>query len=385
MKRLSIALAAIGLSAGALAAIPAGTDPTEVMVPQLPGGFVIGVTGYYLQGAFTDGDLDYAVINTGTTSPFFSRFADVDPGYDWGWGINAGYIFPGTPYDVNVNYIHWSSSDTDHTIIPRAIAPAVQTVFITNPFNGIGTAINGSPITLTDARAEYTLNQVDLTAGEYVFLGCRTIMHPFMGLRWADLERKLRTHVFASNTVPVPTGTAITTFATGGFENIFERSDFDGIGPIFGVDASFYLAYGLGIVGHFDAAMLVGNTHTKTDQILINNMTINNAGVVTTRPAIFANFRGDSDRRIVPVIDAKLGGSYTFVFCNASNSDLTLEAGWQVSNYFNAIDRLTVIGAAVPLAGALPGQAMVQQFAIQKRETSSFGFQGPYINLTFHA
>jgi hypothetical protein len=369
MKRLSIALAAIGLSAGALAAIPAGTDPTEVMIPQLPGGFVIGVTGYYLEGAFTHGDLDYAVVNTGISSPFFSRFADVDPGFDWGWGINAGYIFPGTPYDVNVNYIHWSSRDTDLTLVPPlGTAPAV--LFITNPFNGIGFTIDTSPVTRTDARAEYTLNQVDLTAGEYVFLGCRTIMHPFMGLRWADLERKLRTHMFAQNTVTAATATGVTRFATGGFTDIFERSDFDGIGPIFGVDASFYIAYGLGIVGHFDTAMLVGNTHTKTDTNFVINSTISTAGIVTFTQ--FENFRGDSDRRIVPVIDAKLGGSYTFVFCNASNSDLTLEAGWQVSKYFNAIDRLTVSGVGF-------------QQGIIKRETSSFGFQGPYINLTFHA
>jgi hypothetical protein len=344
------------------------------MVPQLPGGFVIGVTGYYLQGAFTDGDLDYAVINTGTTSPFFSRFADVDPGYDWGWGINAGYIFPGTPYDVNVNYIHWSSSDNDHTIIPLAIAPAVQTVFITNPFNLNGlTTFNDSPITLTNARAEYTLNQVDLTAGEYVFLGCRTIMHPFMGLRWADLERKLRTHLFAPNTVTITAARV----PTGGFADFFEKSDFDGIGPIFGVDASFYIAYGLGIVGHFDTAMLVGNTHTKTDENALFNSTFSTTTTIVTSTA-FENFRGDSDRRIVPVIDAKLGGSYTFVFCNASNSDLTLEAGWQVSKYFNAIDRLTI--ASVTFPGAANNDAH-----ILKRETSSFGFQGPYINLTFHA
>ena len=38
-----------------------------------------------------------------------------------------------------------------------------------------------------------------------------------------------------------------------------EESDFQGIGPLIGVDASYYVGMGFGIVGHFDSALLVGN------------------------------------------------------------------------------------------------------------------------------
>jgi len=98
MKRLSLALAAIGLSTGALAAYPAATDPTVVSVPQLPGGFFIGATGAYLQPSDSNGDLDYASVDNfavinGTTAAFSSQVKNVEPGYDWGWGVNVGYIF----------------------------------------------------------------------------------------------------------------------------------------------------------------------------------------------------------------------------------------------------------------------------------------------------
>lgn len=341
MKHLATALVAIGLSAGAFAALPATTDPTLINIPQLLGGFVLGISGYYLQPSDSNGDLAYASLNTGLTPGFNSEIRSVDPGYDWGWGINAGYIFPNTGNDVNLSYFHFDTDDTDSASLN------VQGV---TPFSFTAGALgNGDQ---TNSKAEYTLNQVDLTVGQFINVGCRLILHPNAGLRWTDLERKLNS--FYQETPAV----------SGDSDNmsVHEKSDFSGIGPLLGLDASYYVMYGFGFVGHFDSAVLVGNIDSKLDATETEV-----PGIATTW-----NLKTDSTRRIVPVVDAKLGADYTYMFYNTANSDLTLELGWQFTNYFRAVDRIGGIGD-VDTGATITGH-----------KTSDLGINGPYISLVLH-
>ncbi len=398
MKRLIVALASIGLTAaaGAYAALPAATDPTLVNVPQLPGGFVVGVSGYYLEPSPTDGDLDFASANinasNSVSNTFFSKLYNVDPGYNWGWGANIGYIFPNTGNDVNLSYFYLDTGNEN------------QNVFI-SPFNNNGTNNNVTPIVnnfvfntvaipdleipifldpvLTNAAAEvsYRINQVDLTAGQFINVGCRLRLHPNVGLRYADLERKI-------NSVYSGTASFLSTVAEPGastfdeissFAAVREDSDFSGIGPLAGIDASYYIGMGFGAVAHADAALLIGTVDSETDvfaQNIINQgenllapITIINAGVFS--------YRDDSTRRVVPVGDLKLGLDYTYLFNNAANSDLTLEIGWQASEYYNAVDRLATV-STVPSTLAVGSSQTLGSF------TSSVGLDGPYATLTLH-
>lgn len=368
MKRLSLALAAIGLSTGALAAYPAATDPTVVSVPQLPGGFFIGATGAYLQPSDSNGDLDYASVDTfavinGTTAAFNSQVKNVEPGYDWGWGVNVGYIFPNTGNDVNLSYFNLDTSDT-------ANVSGVQGLFEANPVGVVtGPVLSGELETPNQAaaKAEYDLNQVDLTVGQYINVGCRLIMHPNVGLRWAQVERTLNSGYAEVE----PTGFAD---ALG----VKEDSNFSGIGPIAGLDASYYLGMGFGAVAHVDSALLIGSIDSKTDALFLEGTTFNSTPVA----AVASQLKGDNVQRIVPVVDMKLGADYTYVFNNAENSDLTLEAGWMASNYFNAVDRVPGVVGSASVVNGTPVLIPSTSFA---RKTSDFGMQGPYVSLTFHA
>lgn len=349
MKRISIALAVLGLSAGALAALPATTDPTLVAVPQLPGGFVIGLTAYYLEPSFTRGDLDYASVNLGTTEPFHSFVFNNEPGYDWGWGINIGYIFPNTGNDVNLNYIHFGNSKSGSVAIPPDVGDIVPLF--------IDPSITAFTIRAALSRAEYDLNQIDFTAGQFIDVSCRLILHPNIGLRWASVQRKLNDFYYA------PTTTAT---SPSGFAVITEDSDFSGIGPLLGVDASYYLGMGFGAVAHFDSALLIGNIDSSAKSIMVPG----GAGIIGPIPFLaFLNI--DNKQRIVPVTDEKLGLDYTYMFNNAANSDLTLEVGWQVSHYFNAIDRMVAVTA-------IDGSSIIGH------RTSDFGISGPYVSLVLH-
>ena len=384
MKRISLALAAIGLTAGAFAALPAATDPTVVNVPQLPGGFVVGATGFYLQPTNSNGDLDFATVNNVNNSgtSFSSKLHNVDPGYDWGWGINVGYIFPNTGNDVNLSYFQLDTSDTaklhDANLNPDTIFPVIL------PINGVNSF---------SAKAEYDLDQVDLTAGQYIDVGCRLTLHPFAGLRWAQLERKLTENATVTNTSfssqPGEFGVTQTTHTNAVAASLTEKSDFEGIGPIVGLDASYYVGMGFGVVGHFDSALLIGSTDSSVSLgANISNTTAftsfaPGATIITHHSAFGGNFSASSTTRVVPVLDAKLGVDYTYVFNNSANSDLTLEAGWMVSNYFNAVDQ----NGAVALQGAIFNEDASSPIAAASagpRSTSDVGLQGPYVSLTAH-
>jgi hypothetical protein len=359
MKRLSLALAAIGFSGSIFAALPAATDPTVVNVPLLDGGFVIGVSGYYLQPSPTHGDLDYASANPNTTTPFSSSLRSVDPGYDWGWGANIGYIFPQTGNDINLSYFSLSTSDTNSVALP-----ALDQNLLITPIGIVTDALEAPNI--ASSKAEYDINQVDLTAGQFINVGCRLRLHPSVGLRWASIDRKLNNFY----TEPV-VGTEFV--ADGDNLSANQKSDFDGIGPLTGLDASYYLGMGFGVVAHIDSALLIGsiNSSASTTYIEATGAIINSIDNNT--------FNLDSSNRLVPVVDAKLGLDYSYLFNNAANSDLTLEVGWQADQYYNAIDKIEAAAVDVDSDGDLisPGQ-------INERTTSRLGLSGPYATLTLH-
>lgn len=154
MKRLTLALSTMGLSASIFAALPAATDPTLINIPQLPGGLVIGVSGEYLQPSASNGDLDYAQIRQTLPASNNSNIIKyVDPGYSWGWNANLGYVFPETGNDINLTYFHFDSEDSDNLTTPFGAL-----TFFINPDVGAGSASGTT-------KAKFDVNQVDFDAG----------------------------------------------------------------------------------------------------------------------------------------------------------------------------------------------------------------------------
>ncbi len=343
MKRLTVAFAALGLTAAVnvSAALPAATDPTLVNVPELSGGFVLGVTGLYLEASPTNGDLDFASINAGLLNTFSSRLQTVEPGFDWGLGLNAGYIFPNTGNDINASYFYLDTDKQKNvfTFVPNFITSNNFFQSITNDF------------IYAQAENDYRINQVDLTAGQFINVGCRLRLHPNVGVRYAEVQRELDTFYLDNSDA-------------NSLSNV-EESDFTGIGPLAGLDASYFLGMGLGVVAHVDSALLIGDIDTQTHSVI----SINQAGTLNQ---LFYKLQKDSGNRVVPVTDMKLGVDYTYMVNDAQNSDFTFELGYQASHYYDAIDRLAVA------LGSASGNILM-------RKTSGIGLSGPYVSITFHA
>jgi len=254
-----------------------------------------------------------------------SRSKPFDPGHKWQGYYTVGYDLPMSANSIEVNYLHLTNETHDFDSI--ADGPATfGSIFFPNIVFPVPAGFS------SDARLRYKLNQVDLKLGrKYTDVTGRFSIKPSLGARYADLQHKL-------------------TFIQPGRV----LSKFDGAGPLLSLDTGYSLIYGIGLVGHFDYGLLVGQ--------------INSSSLLGFSGTNFS-FTSPKRDRIINSVDGKLGLDYNYMFSNASN--LNLEVGYQVNEYLNAFDIIRGdIAPAQKIAGI---------------ESTSFGFQGPYISLIFHA
>lgn len=371
MKRLAFALATLGFSTASLATLPTGTDPSSVnvplfpsqlenaflldkpthsnpndsivQVPQLIGRLIVGVTGFYLKPNITDGDLVYA--NILDNALLGTRELDFNPDYSWDWGVNAGFVFPQSSNDVNLSYFHFGDNEST-----QAISLSNQPIIF--PFGSF-------QFDTVAAKADISINQWDLTLGQYICVGSHLSLHPNVGARYAEIDRSLDSNF--NN----PPGTILPDLE---YLTLDKKSDFNGLGPLAGLDVNYYLTDGVSLVGHFDSALLIGKIDAKEFFAFGTNPQPAPEAVSNRFTTLTAN----SIYRIVPALDEKLGVSYTLPI-NSRDSELVLEGGYQASQYFNPIDSI-VLGTA----GSGPNVRTVAN----NRVTSDLHLNGPYVNLT---
>ena len=355
MKKLTLGIAALGLGASlaATAALPTGASPFAINIPTLKSGLIFNLTGLYLRP--TNEDLDYASFtpkNAGSNNTTNIRIYSVKPDYAFGFHIGLGYVFPNSGNDVQVGWTHLNTSDSDSTHfktdgefgpieIPNAFDSAVST----------GGTASG------DLRIKY--NALDLDVGQYVNVGTRLTMRMFAGIRYASITRGLDQHFESVGSDGKVSGGGVT--ASKALDIDF-HSDMHGVGPMFGMDSSYHVTNCFGFVGNVSTALLVSRIKNNTLYTLTDDST----------PADVAKFALHSDTldRVVPMVEGKLGADYSHVF---NGSIFSIAAGYQVTHYFNAIDRIALQDTTNFEPGG--GGSIL-------RKTSSLGLDGPYLSLT---
>src|SRR5262249_40629597 len=143
------------------------------------------------------------------------------------------------------------------------------------------------------------------------------------------------------------------------------------IGPRLGVDGRYCLCSGFGIDANLSSSLLIGTADSRYHA----------ARVVTTPTTTTTLFeaKNGSRNRVVPVLEAKLGVDYTRIIDCRCKSSIVFEAGYQVTNYFNAVDRPRVLNATV-VTPATAGTQFVYQ-----NTTSDVAFDGPYFGVKYYA
>lgn len=326
MKRSNFKLfAAMALLSGSVSAGTMGPTCSPLCAMTSAGGFYASGTLYGLvpsesgMGLFTDSWL-YA----SSDGDAFALSKPARPEYDVQGGVSIGYDLPGTANNIELSYTRLRSdtrSIRDTSDNPIAFGSAFFNLFI---------PLAPGQEFVSDSHLRYDLDQVDLIAGRwYNDTSGPFQLHPFAGVRYANLEHDL-------------------SFLTG-----HVRTSYDGAGPLLGMDGRYELGRGFGLAGRVDAAVMMGRVKSDSQIIL---------------GATFDYITPKIDR-VVSVVDGRLGVDYTHIFANQAS--LKLELGYHVSEFFNPFD--------IILAESPPAQK------IRELQTTNFSYSGPYLSFTVHA
>lgn len=383
MKKLPLTVTALSfaISYSAWGALPIIQDPTEVYIPLMPDGGYLTLEANFLHPQENHGLGDYAVVN--------NQIKNIDPGFDWGWAATVGFIFPETGNDVALSYKRLETRDSINEI-GNNFTPVNFPVAFT--FNFVGEPPSGATFNIVNAHAtqEFDLNQVDLTVGQFINVGYGLQLHPRIGLRFADIEHDLLSNYNGIGTAFESVGLLVTAPFSPSIQS-HEESEYQGVGPLAGIDGSYPIGYGFDIVGHFSSSLLLGNINSKLDgNVSVPSTTFFNEGVPVSLFLVGLNsgpnISSASTRRLVTNLEAKLGLDYTYPF-NNPQTNLTLEVGYQVSHYFNAIDLIKTSGNAIitdsdtEISTGIPSVLVTGPVT---HTSADFGFYGPYVSLTVH-
>jgi len=340
VKKIAIALAAIGVSSAAFAGgykdqvvAPVGVN---LIAPDSVGVWSIGLEALYMEP--TNADFQYAQVSNGASPTSTQSNKSVNSSHDWGGTIDVAYMFPGSSRDVKLSYthLHMDDNSANTNIVGQPTASS-----ITNPFTDrttIGPLGDLSDYEHANGTSDYDYDSIDLVFGQWIRIGERVDMHPFGGLRWSQIDEHDK---------------GIYTAVNGNRAIGKIKSDFSGIGPRAGLDAAVHVGSGVSIVGTVGASLLVGDIDTK----------ITNRNYVDGTADTGFTYKNDENAHVIPELDARLGINYTYNFDPATA--LGVELGYQAVNYFDVSDK-DFIDAATPNT---------------INNSEDFGYHGPYLRL----
>lgn len=249
------------------------------------------------------------------------------PSHDTEGEIILGYNLPCSANNLELRYFHL---DNHTSAINDASGGA--TSFGSILFN---IAVAPAAGLVSDANLVYKLDQVDFKYGKMFTEGSGNFtVKPNVGIRYAKLDHQLL-------------------FLVG---NV--KSHFQGMGPLFGVDTTYKVWKGINVVANVEYSPIFGKIDSNSQ----------------LRFGAIENFISPKQDRIVHNVKGNLGLNYHYTFVNESSA--SIEAGYQVAEYINAMD---TIMAQSGVANANP----TLRQKINNIQSNSFGYRGPYVKVEY--
>lgn len=312
--------------------------PGSATVPCEEKKWDVGFQALYLHASY-DADVGYFGVNNSgpNVNPFLFPFTGpvndyVDYKSDWGWGykIDGSYHF-NTGNDVTVDWTHIDRDTRDPFLLNN-----------NGPFWG---------------ELKYTFDQANVVLAQHTDFGMHHNMRFYGGAQVAQI----RNDQYRSFNQLDP--------VLGAFPSVYHTdvlSKFVGVGATTGADYSYDFGNGLSLTASGRGALLYGSSKT--------NYRVTN----TFASGLVLNSAYASKKALVPEVEAKVGFNYAF---HAAQGVMNVMAGWQVMNYFNALQSFTypVSVQRVP-AGPAAGLPLAATGVTGIAETD-FALQGPYFGL----
>lgn len=271
------------------------------------------------------------------STDYFNSIVAPDPEERWGFGGRLGYVFSSHKYDVQLRYFGINTTEAHDGV---TTAPS----FIVGPAS-------------YDNDQNFNFNSAELMFGRYFFPTEQLTVRMSYGIAFADIDQDSTTHSsFNSNTLSAlinQTFQYANSFTGAGPKIMFDADySFDGI---YGFDESFSIVGGVGI------GLLYGESENT------NNTSITTHGL--SGPITSEAPYNNSDDRVVPLFDAKLG----FLFNDFIHDNFNIEAGYKLSAYLNAFDGQDVSQTFQNPVGKTPETIMYDQ-------EKNYVYSGPYMN-----
>ena len=334
IKRVSLALVALGLSASAYAVhpveemLPAAPPVVAVTIPQQTGSWAIGVEALYQ--ALGNGDYHYATsadVAVDVVAVPLDVFVDVDakvhnvkPKYGWGWEVDAAYLFPGNGRDVELSWKHLHKShsntvdiDGDTVLVgPALFTPAIFGVIFGDDFFAGWDVAEG--------KTNYKYDHVDLVFGQKMDFAQKVTLRAFGGLRYADIRTKESAEYFVVDDI----GDFL-------FLETTQKSNFQGLGPRAGVDAKVRVGGNFSVVGTFAGSLLAG-PQKKSAALELNFFDVGTDLFLD----VDASASVGKKTIVVPELDSRLGVNFAWAF--NPDAAVEFELGYEAINYFGVKD-----------------------------------------------
>lgn len=308
LRKITFAL--LGLTATFSHAGTQGTscNPDHVTVPCESKSWDLGIKALYLQPVYGSSQ-SYVV----------SGFNNYSVNNQWGWGyeLEGSYYF-GTGNDIHMDWTHYDVSSGNG--------------------NFPGNLPLGLGATTFNLQSLNRFDQVNLVMGQHADFGIVKNLRFYGGIQYANIRNDMLSTY-------QPTPIALLAGVTGGTQH--NNSDFNGVGPVIGIDYAYDLLRGLSITANTASSILYGTARGVQGFVFAPTNLVPASSYASTNS-------------IVPGVEAKLGLNYAQAL---GQGMLNLSGGYQVLNYFNA---LSVIGLTnVP--------------------STNFGLYGPYFGLNWRA
>lgn len=262
--------------------------------------------------------------------------------YDSGFIVNLGYRL--TPLDsINASYLRFHPTDTSSYTFDDSNTTLTNVYNLSGvlPITGSSTAVSSSG----HGKRKLSLDQVDLAVSHQLTPGRTLFVNIFGGVRYTRLNRTLISNITDVLLETVTTTTVSTeTINEVGVNTVF--SNYWGVGPLAGADATWLIWNGFGLNGQVDAALLVGNPSNNTTFTGVATI----AGTTTPIRIVHTSAPNNLHFQTVPVLDAKLGAVYQNSFL--SRFGVKVEAGYQAAHYFGIFNAGGDMGFAGPYGSA---------------------------------
>ena len=325
LKKTTVAVLAFGSSVVLAGSMGPVCSSVNVTTPCETVAWDLGAKALYLQPSYhTEAGFSRSDLLNGTAAQDVT--ARQRPGYIWGFEVEGSYHF-NTGNDLNINWYHINNSST-------------KTFGSTPPVLAFGSTTTES-LSVAGLGGSSSLNTkwdaVNMEFGQLTDFSNNKSIRFHGGAQYAHLANNITktSSILLTSTAIADTFVSTTTVLTDNATSY--NPSFSGGGPRIGMDMDYGWNNGLSIYANGATGLLAGSR--KFNATFSDNL---GRAVSTQR----------SETVVVPVMDAKLGATYTRAI---AQGDVTLDAGWMWVDYFNAQTNLSGADTNISFQGPFVG------------------------------